>query len=131
MGDGTYWDGTPYMTLDEIIAKYGEGTPFEWRANALPTEGLGGDVVRSEGDGDGERGLAALPKADPLRYTPSPRTPLVIHLVAESGPAERRAKCGVTKGRAWPRDPSEIALIVDKWCSRCWNKWAKERAAAA
>lgn len=52
-------------------------------------------------------------------------TALVIHIGPTSGPA----LCGTTKGRV-AADPSAVTLLKDRWCSRCWNRWAKTQAKA-
>ena len=51
-------------------------------------------------------------------------TALVIHIGPSSGPA----LCGVTKGRV-AADPTTVTLLKDRWCSRCWNRWARQRSA--
>lgn len=46
---------------------------------------------------------------------------LVIHV--EAGGV---ILCGATKGRAG--DPTTVTLLIDRWCSRCWNRWSKRGA---
>ena len=94
----------------------------------MSRQGVRGDVaIRSGGERPND-GVAILPKTEALRYTPRPASPHTVHLVGREGPAERAAKCGVTKGSAWPGEPSDVTLLVDKWCSKCWNRWSRERA---
>ena len=65
------------------------------------------------------------------RVFPAPRATyewspvLIVHIGPNSGPA----RCGVTKGRV--ADPTTVTLLHDRWCVRCWGRWAKEAAAQA
>lgn len=52
--------------------------------------------------------------------------PLVIH-IALVVPTREPAFCGTTKGRVG--NPDTVSLLVDRWCSRCWNRWARRKAA--
>jgi hypothetical protein len=54
---------------------------------------------------------------------------LVIHVVPEQG--ARMSYCKRTKGRV-THDPVAATPFMrkqDRFCSLCWNRWAKERAA--
>lgn len=50
-------------------------------------------------------------------------TALVIHIGPSSGPS----LCGATKGRV-VGDPTTVMLLKDRYCSRCWNRWSRERS---
>ena len=55
--------------------------------------------------------------ADPKRYEDA--ATFVVHVGPQSGPS----LCGAITGRV--AHPSTVTLLKDRWCSRCWNRWAK------
>ena len=89
------------------------------RAKALQRDkALGQEGVRTMGDPNAVE-WSRVYGAPRATYEGSPV--LIVHIGPNSGPA----MCGVTKGRV--ADPSAVILLHDRWCSRCWNRWAKER----
>jgi len=83
---------------------------------------LGQVGVRLMGD-DSEVDWKTIYSADPKRFEDAVAT-FVVHIGPQSGPS----LCGATTGRV-AADPSTVTLLKDRWCSRCWNRWAKQRAA--
>lgn len=63
-----------------------------------------------------------------------PPMPLVIHIVPVANLPPNRAVtgpalCGEMKGRVGHPDIS--TLVIDRWCSRCWNAHAKRKVREA
>jgi hypothetical protein len=104
-------------SIDDIVA----------RSRALQRDKCLGQLVQAIGDPAPEWDRIFMPEGERYReyfdkYMGG--TALVIHIGPPSGPS----LCGTIKGRV-ADDPSVVTLIKDRWCSRCWNRWAKQRAA--